>query len=628
MSTPTDDLLQPDIQDPAIPYTAYAESLAPTRLPPGRKNLWRDPQFMHATDGTYYDNVNVVATMEYDTRWVGDQAAFLDVTVASTNSTFGTPNAVGDAKRLLATVGETYSAGVRIIAATTAYANRAARLIIEFRNSSSAVVGTFLSEFMLVPTTSFGLLRLDAALAPSSTAFMTVRVKWWDAGDTNPGLGQTPLTAHDKFIISGLDVMTGVQLDTVYVDGEQRACSWDGTAHDSTSTRVVPVGQELPLSEQVPYGSFYRGFGGSMRFSAHVFRCNANNERLEDISWAFTSGSVVADEENEGSMWTFTGSFKTGITLDPYVDFVAPYIRLEYANGKIVDDGSGYGVQMGLYVVLPMHQEITATNTTYSLDTRDMLWLLNRRRYGGIETEDIGVEITTRMAQRLEALGFNRYLIQGSGRHTGRKRSYEMAEKASVVLNDLAKAIGYTNMTPDRIGRLTSFKNLDIQQREVNALYLLGDDNAVRSPYLADPQVEIYNHVIVYRDDKDNPFKASVQNRDERSPARVQRIGLQSMDPVNFSEAESQQDVDDKALQLLQEQSSTELRTTMKTVIEPWHNLHEVYYLHFRRSDGSDITEAYGRFSCTGFQIDFTQAGGSMTHKLLKRVPFDPTVGD
>lgn len=613
--------------DPELPYTSFSDSLQPARLPPSRKNLAKDPSFKNAATGGNWSTTNVTATLEETTTWVGDTAARLTVNTASSNSRWGTPTSNANALRIIAAATKVYSVALRAVA-LPAYQHRAGRLVVEFRNSSSTVIGTFRGTAKVIPISGWVLLRVDSMTAPANTAFMTVSIEWLDPSSVNlpPDLTFNWLTAGDIFIVDGLDVQEGVQYDMVYVDGDQPACSWDGTANASTSTRTVPANRELPASEQVPYGRFYRGFGGSYVTSARIFRADRDGNLLEEISEAFIQGEVSANEDNEGAMWSFTGEFTDPINLEPYVDFVAPFLRIEYANGKIVDDGSGYGVQMGLYVVVPPRKTVTSTESTYQMDGRDMLWLLSRARYAGVEVEPIGGVITDRVGQRLSALGFNRYVIQKSSRRTGRARTFDVASSGVDVCNDLLSAITFYGLTPDRLGRFTSYQVLDLMLRQPNAIMLGGDDGAVLEPYDVEPETEIFNRVTVYKDNKDNPFNFTADNNDPSSPTRISRIGLHALPPVSFSEAETQADVEAEARRLLQEHSSVMLNATLRTMPQPWHNLREVYYLHLKQRDGKSVREAYGRYWCKGFTINFSQTDATMTHRLYRLTAFSSSV--
>ena len=609
--------------DPELPYTSFSESLQPARLPPSRKNLAKDPSFTSVATSGNWTTTNVTATEELTTTWVGDTAAHLDVTVASHNSRWGTPTTVGNAMRILATAGTAYSVALRAVA-IPANPSRAGRLVVEFRNSSSAVLSTERSSAKVIPTSGWVMLRGDNFVAPANTAFMTVSIEWLDPSSTAipDDLTFTWLTAGDEFIVDGLDVHAGTQYDMVYVDGDQPDCAWDGTPNASTSTRTTPANRELPASEQVAYGRFYRGFGGSYVTSCRIFRADKHGKLLEDISGAFLSGTVTASEENEGSMWSFSGEFTDPIDLEPYVDFVAPFLRIEYANGKIVDDGSGYGVQMGLYVVIPPRKTVTYTESRYQMDGRDKLWLLSRARYSGVEVEPTGVVITDRVQQRLNAFGFTEHVIQRSSRRTGRERTFDVASSGVEVNNELLKAIGYYPLTPSRTGHLVSYKVLDLMVRQPNAILLGGEDGAVLEPYDVEPETEIFNQVTVYKDDDSNPLRYTISNTDPTSPTRIARIGLHAMPPVNFSEAETQADVEAEARRLLQEKSSVMLNAKLRTMPQPWHNLREVYYLHLKQSDGSSVREAYGRYWCKGWTISFSQTDATMEHSLYKLTAF------
>ena len=603
--------------DPTLPYTSFAESLTPARLPPSRKNLAKNPSMVDPVN-VHYESVQAGFSSDASIAWVGERSLRLTITTAGSSVALATK--IGTTTGIAVTAGKEYVTAVRVVA-NAANPNRAFRAELRWYNSSNALVGSQTNtDYKKVPTSGWLLLTTEGVVAPAGATSMTVT--WRPAHLTDPDAGIVANSLGDIFYFDGLDVHEGILYDGVYVDGDQPACTWDGTPHASTSTRTVPPGRELPRSEQAPFGRYLRGFGGSFKVSAHVFRSDLNNRRLEDISEAFITGRVKANQENEGSMWSFSGEFTDPIDLEPYVDYVAPYLRLEYANGKIVDDGSGYGVQMGLYVVVPPSKTITYGETRYRMDGRDVLWVANRRRYSGVEKENIGVQLTSRVVARLNAAGFPRHVIQNSARTGGRKRTYDVAASVVEVSNEMLKAISFYPLTPDRLGRLTSYQTLDLMRREPSAILLGGDDGAVLEPYEVDPETEIYNHVIVYKDDKDNPFRYSIENNDPASPTRIARIGRHSLPPVNFSEAESQADVEAEARRLLQERSSVMLKATLRTMPQPWHNLREVYYLHLKQREGNTVREAYGRYWCKGWEIEFSQKDATMTHELYKLTAF------
>lgn len=615
-----DDLSEHE-SDLTLPYTAYSESLQPKRLPPSRKNLAKNPSMVDPVN-VHYDSVQAGFSADTEVSWVGSTSLRLTITTAGSSVALSIDP--DPESRIDVTAGTEYVTAVRVVA-NPANPNRAFRAELRWYNASDVQVGsTTTTDYKKITTSGWTLLTTEGVVAPVGATYLIVT--WRPAHLADIDLGIVANTVGDIFYFDGLDVHEGILYDGVYVDGDQPACAWDGTPHASTSTRTVPANRELPRSEQAPFGRYLRGFGGSFIVRPHVFRADINNRRLEDISEAFISGQVRASEENEGSMWSFTGEFTDPIDLEPYVDFVAPFLRLEYANGKIVDDGSGFGVQMGLYQVVPPKKTVTWEESRYQMDGRDLLWMLSRRRYAGVETEPVGVVLTDRVVARLEALGFPRHVIQHSARTGGRVRTYDVAASGVEVCNEMLNAIGFYGLTPDRLGRLTSFQQIDMMKREPNAIFLDGEDGAVLEPYDVQPETEIFNQVTVYKDDKETPFRFTATNNDPTSPTRVSRIGLHAMPPVNFSDAETQADVEAEAWRLLREKSSVMLSTKLRTMPQPWHNLREVYYLHLKQSSGASVDEAYGRYWCKGWTLTFDQREAAMEHDLYKLIAFDDEV--
>ena len=109
-----------------------------------------------------------------------------------------------------------------------------------------------------------------------------------------------------------------------------------------------------------------------------LWRTNYAGEKIEDISGAFLEASVNMDTANDMT-WSLSASltYDGWKSLQPYKDWVVPYLIATYPDGKV------YQGPLGLFLVLDSPEEHRETHGRVRLTAMDPLWLLARQGFTG-----------------------------------------------------------------------------------------------------------------------------------------------------------------------------------------------------------------------------------------------------
>lgn len=191
---------------------------------------------------------------------------------------------------------------------------------------------------------------------------------------------------------------------------------------------------------------------------AKMYRATYDNVFIEDISDGVVSASVTADAGRD-TTWTLDAT----LTIDgwnrltPYVDWVAPVLRVSYPDGSIREG------QLGLYLVMDSTETHNEISATVALDARDPLYLLSIQAFTDSVVIDENadridaVRSILRGSVLLEsATGRPRYNLPNSNQKFERKREFPKKTNRLELVNDILFGTGYYPLWSTATGILTS----------------------------------------------------------------------------------------------------------------------------------------------------------------------------
>lgn len=445
----------------------------------------------------------------------------------------------------------------------------------------------------------------------------------------------------------------GAQLEqrdnpTPYCDGDQPGCIWNGAAHASTSTRDAIAVRKGTVGKY-----------GVVKILPELFIATKENIMQTNISDWIVQGNVRLETDSDVQM-TFNAQILYPDRLEPFRDFLAPWLTVVYADGTFRKE------QVGLYVIVPMRKTYTWHNTVGEADGRDLTWLLAQQSFAKTYSMKSGKVFVTIVRDILEGAGFTRHSIRNSTRVSGRSRSWPPGTSKLEIVNELLQACGMVKLFADRHGVLTSFPFVKINEAQVAATYYSGDDSVTVEPFVMSPSIDsLANYIVVVKDDVEatpaNRIRATRINDSAASPTSIPNIGL-IMKVVRDSNLADQAAADELADKLKDEWSNVYVEATLKTFPEPWHNVHEVYELDLQQrerfwkywdnglfidletgkrhkgrllDDGSWANPDYktpaaeelrGRFLVKGWNLTFSASDaaqtGGMEHTISRIVPY------
>lgn len=195
---------------------------------------------------------------------------------------------------------------------------------------------------------------------------------------------------------------------------------------------------------------------------AKLYRATYDNQWKEDISWGVIEGEVACDTGRD-FVWTFDATITIDLWrhLRPYLDWVAPYLKVTYPDGTV------RAGQLGLYLVMDSpetHEEISGT---VQLDARDPLWLLSvqefekKQRVGAKrdrmnfvrEILDTAILTETQRRKPLYALPPG---PQGGGKEFKRPREWPRETSRLELCNEILKSTGMYPLYTTQTGVVTT----------------------------------------------------------------------------------------------------------------------------------------------------------------------------
>jgi hypothetical protein len=379
---------------------------------------------------------------------------------------------------------------------------------------------------------------------------------------------------------------------------------------------TTPLPQNVVPQPPVPFYGFFRNDTGLIRVHQQLFIADQNNRLGKEITSRVDRGSVEMDLDREVKM-VFNVELRDPDIIWYYNNYLAPFITLEYSSGK------RYRFQLGLFSTRPPSKTYTPLSVSGRMEAYDLTWRLLNQNVSEPHNLPAGKNYVEAVYDRIRNSNFSRIYIPPTTKVLAEPRSWKPGTPVLRIINDLLEGCGYYSLWASRYGILRSMPYLDLNAIEPIKTYVGGEDGAVLEPIATEPVLTtLANHVIVIKDTGESGLlKAVRKNLNPASPTSIQNLGLITR-VVDATNAENQTDVDALANRLMQEWGSVEVNGTLRTLPEPWHNLHEVYQLQMKDARGATVPELTGRFWATGWRIGFTPEDSEMTHSLKRVVRF------
>lgn len=386
---------------------------------------------------------------------------------------------------------------------------------------------------------------------------------------------------------------------TTYIDGSQGPrYQWNGTIYNATSTRLAQV-----LAAP-------KGKGGIAKITPMVFRATKQNVLSDDLSAYMTAGSV--DMRTDRTIKKlFHGSITNPTKFHAYADYLAPVIKIQFADGSIVQN------QLGLYSLIPTDETHRQFGVTGGFEARDITWALAETTFNLAQHIPAGTNIISYAKALIAAEDFLAN-IPNSAVTTAKILSYPITWSKLKVINKLLNLAGYYQCWGDNKGYITSFPFLNFKATEPAKILVSGKSSEIVGAIKRSPEYgSIYNKVRVIKEDTQNPGNSFVVNKTNvqpDSPTSTVSLGrVRMMDPYIDNDIPDLTTGTEIARNLLQEASSFHVRYDVQTILDTNRGVHEIYSAAVTRNDLSPVMA--GIYHVVGWDLPMN-AKDPMTHYL------------
>jgi hypothetical protein len=367
--------------------------------------------------------------------------------------------------------------------------------------------------------------------------------------------------------------------------------------------------------------------GRAVRFLPALFTANKQNQLYDDISAQMDEGRVLLDLDLDGAKMSFEARMTTKRAVSPFVDFVAPFIRLVY------EDGSEDYEQVGLFALVLASAEhypgravgdSTQGGSFQQLDGRDLCWLLAADHATSTVNMDSGDNVIVEAIADLAAGGITRVNIPASAYTTSKDVSWPPGTSRLRRVNDRLMMAGYYTVTFDRHGIATSKPYTDLASAQPAVTYSGGTGSRIVPPIADTPDMTRFcNRVVVVGTDPAlEPVYAIRENTDPLSPASFGNLGGQWISRTEENPEIQTQDAADALADALIRNGASYYRTlTIQTLPDPTRQPREVYGVELTNADG---TVADGLWHCSGWELPIKPLE-AMTHYLNREQALTPS---
>lgn len=284
---------------------------------------------------------------------------------------------------------------------------------------------------------------------------------------------------------------------------------------------------------------------GPLTYWVELWRASRLNALVEDLTDILDGGGVSMNVDRAVKLEA-RFPLTDPDALDPYVDFLAPFVNIEYSDGR-----PAVRQQIGLYGVRVPPGQRSETWATAEYHGRDLTAELARQAFTDTYNIAQGTNVVTAVRTIITDAGFSRHAIVPTSQVLAGDRSFRMGTTKLEACNQLLASIGYYHLYTTGDGKLASQPSRAVQFVEP-VLTLTGDD--VEGEVETQPlDTTVANVVIVVKDDPAaTPLEAVRRNDDLLSPTSTVNIG-ETVRFESLPDAVDQAAVDAYAERLLSE---------------------------------------------------------------------------
>jgi hypothetical protein len=334
------------------------------------------------------------------------------------------------------------------------------------------------------------------------------------------------------------------------------------------------------------------GRGGGITVHPELWRVDRDNRRIDDLTDALVAW-VVEWQGSRGAAAQMTAEIvlRDPQRLHPLRDYVAPWLRLTYDDGR-----PAVAMQLGLYVVSLPEETHWLGHSEARYEGRDLTWLLANSILTRTHNVKAGTRLETALGRLTRDAGLRRFRYRTGTRAVGRDRSFPPGTTRLAAINDLATGTGHYAVAADRDGTLYTMAYRSLADVEPWATFTADDpvDVVTVTPDSAD---RVANVVVVKKEHPtEAPIVAIRRNDDPTSPTSTVTLGrdiLYGGAPVVDGELETQADAEALADELLRLAGSYYRTVTLRLLPMTPPGTREVVELRDFRVGSGDLSGRY-----------------------------------
>jgi hypothetical protein len=314
-------------------------------------------------------------------------------------------------------------------------------------------------------------------------------------------------------------------------------------------------GWDVPTTDPVT-GFTSRGFV----LSAELWRATIDNDLVEDISAYVVSGAVDMNVDRDIKL-ALNVTLRNPSMVEPYTDFLAPFIRLTY------DDGTDEVYQqVGLYATKVAPGQFTVTDAVGTVQGDDLTSVLASYYYANGSTNVAGGNYATYIRLACSNGGIDRTNIPDTTQTLPADQSFEIGASRLEKINTYLDQLGWYHLGMDLDGKVsTPGPPQDLASKE--PWRTLTDEDVMSVIDVTPSGVPIANVVMVVNDDATAaPLHSTARNDDPSSPTSTVAIGRPIMRVVKVTGSTTQAALDASAARYLAE-GRTQYRTCKLTIL-------------------------------------------------------------
>lgn len=340
------------------------------------------------------------------------------------------------------------------------------------------------------------------------------------------------------------------------------------------------------------------GRKGSAKITPKLYRADKLNQWTDDLSSLMLSGTVEMQTGRRIKM-QFQGALRYPERLVPFVDYLAPVLKIQYSDGSTVTE------QLGLFSTAPFAIDSSFYTSTGQFTALDLGWNLSENTFGTYKTVAAGANVVDTVISILSAEGFTRVSIPASSRTFVKTHTYDITRDKWNICNAMLHSIGYYHLWVDRVGVITSMPYLDYDQAQPAKVLSTGLGSDLVGLIRKEPVTDIFNKVRVIgeRPSTGTAIIQTLINSSPASPTSTVNLGRtrQRRPDIKDSDINDTATALETARRALQEASSMYTRYTLQTLPDPARNFFEVYSASINRIDGVSLMA--GNYRVSGWKI-------------------------